>query len=102
MVDASASPTEARSIMEANRVDWIGVRDEGVLLGWVGEADLNGDPTVATAPRRPFRTAFGPGTTLKAALDGIVTSQTRVAVVVEDDNRYLGMLTIDDLAEGLG
>ena len=46
-----------------------------------------------------------PGT-LKNALDGIVTSRTRVAVVVEPDDgaegaRYLGMLTLDELAEGV-
>ncbi|MGH9193880.1 MAG: CBS domain-containing protein, partial [Acidimicrobiales bacterium] len=40
-------------------------------------------------------------TTLKAALDGIVTSRTRVAMAVDDDGRYLGMLTVDDLAEGI-
>ena len=38
---------------------------------------------------------------VKAALDGIVTSQTRVAVVVEDDDRFRGMLTVDDLAGGI-
>jgi CBS domain-containing protein len=42
-----------------------------------------------------------PDTTLKAALDGIVTSRTRVAVVVDAERRYQGMLTVDDLAEGV-
>jgi histidyl-tRNA synthetase len=36
-----------------------------------------------------------------SSLDHIVTSQTRVAVVVGDDERYRGMLTVDDLAEGI-
>jgi osmoprotectant transport system ATP-binding protein len=102
VVEVTDTPDLARSVMSEHRVDWVGVRDDdGVLLGWVDGAELNGGPTLAGAPLKPFKTAFGPGTTLKAALDGIVTSQTRVAVVVEDDNRYLGMLTIDDLAEGL-
>ena len=50
-----------------------------------------------------------PDTTLQGALDGIVTSRTRVAVVVERrgcdrapaGRRYLGMLTLDELAEGV-
>ena len=29
------------------------------------------------------------------------SSQTRVAVVIEDSDRYRGMLTLDDLAEGI-
>ncbi len=102
VVASSATPAEARSTMAENRVDWVGVRDGDRLLGWVAEADLDGDVTVAGAPLKPFRSVIGGGTTLKAALDLIVTSQTRVAVVVGDDDRYRGMLTLDDLAEGIG
>jgi osmoprotectant transport system ATP-binding protein len=101
VVDTDATPDEARATMADNGVDWVGVRDGDRLLGWVFAADLNGDPTVADAPVKPFRSVLGGGTTLKAALDTIVTSQTRVAVVVDDDERYRGMLTVDDLAEGI-
>jgi hypothetical protein len=41
-------------------------------------------------------------TRLKAALDGIMTTSTRVAVIVGEDESYRGMLTADDLADGLG
>jgi osmoprotectant transport system ATP-binding protein len=101
VVDLSATPASARDVMSQHGVDWVGIRDGDRLVGWVGEADLNGDPTVGAAPLRPFRAVFRGETSLKAALDGIVTSQTRVAVVVEDDERYLGMLTVDDVAEGI-
>ncbi|MGH9213827.1 MAG: ABC transporter ATP-binding protein [Acidimicrobiales bacterium] len=102
VVEIGDSPAAARAVMADEGVDWVGVREEGRLLGWVGQADVNGDPTMATAPRQPFRAVFRRGTTLKAALDGIVTSQTRVAVVEDGaDRRYLGMLTLDDLAEGI-
>jgi osmoprotectant transport system ATP-binding protein len=101
VVSVTDTPSTARDVMTQHRVDWVGVRDGDHLLGWVGEADLNGDPTVASAPRKPFRAVFRGDTSLKAALDGIVTSQTRVAVVVEDDDRFRGMLTVDDLAGGI-
>jgi osmoprotectant transport system ATP-binding protein len=101
VVDVSDTPSRARDVMSQHGVDWVGVRDGDRLLGWVGEADLNGDPTVEAAPRKPFRAVFHGDTSLKAALDGIVTSQTRVAVVIEDSDRYRGMLTLDDLAEGI-
>ena len=101
VVEASDSPDRARAVMAENNVDWVGVRDDGRLLGWVSDADLNGDPTVGAVAAKPFLAVFRPGMSLKAALDGIVTSQTRVAVVVEDDDRYRGMLTVDELAEGI-
>jgi osmoprotectant transport system ATP-binding protein len=101
VVGVADTPAAARDVMAEHGVDWFGVRDGDRLLGWVDAADLNGDPTVETAPRKPFRAVFSGGTSLKQALDGIVTSQTRVAVVVEEGERYQGMLTLDDLAEGV-
>jgi osmoprotectant transport system ATP-binding protein len=102
VVEVSATPAHARSVMAEHGVDWIGLRQDGRLLGWLDGVDVDGQPTLeeSSAGARPFRATFGCGTTLKAALDGIVTSQTRVAVV-QDDQRYLGMLTLDDLAEGV-
>jgi osmoprotectant transport system ATP-binding protein len=102
VVEVSDTPAHARSVMAENGVDWVGLREDGRLLGWLGDAELDGEPTLAasTSAVRPFRNTVGRGTSLKAALDGIVTSQTRVAVV-EDEQRYLGMLTLDDLAEGV-
>jgi osmoprotectant transport system ATP-binding protein len=102
VVTGASSPADARATMAENGVDWVGVRDGDRLLGWVFQADIDGDETMADAPLKPFRSVVGGATTLKAALDHIVTSQTRVAVVVGDDERYRGMLTVDDLAEGIG
>ncbi len=72
-----------------------------------GSGAGSGRPTSTVWPRsatwRPGRSGavVRPDTTLKAALDGIVTTHTRVAVAVDDNERYLGMLTVDDLAEGI-
>jgi osmoprotectant transport system ATP-binding protein len=126
VVTGAADADDARAVMAAEGTDWVAVCDDDRLRGWVGadEVDrLRG--TVAEAPLRPFAAVVRPDTTLKAALDGIVTSRTRVAVVVDGDGsggtgatsaaaaphdggdasghagRYLGMLTVDDLAEGI-
>jgi osmoprotectant transport system ATP-binding protein len=101
VVTIDASAEAARKTMERHGVDWVAVRDRDRVLGWVGEADLNGTASLDALWHRSFRTTYGPGTTLKAVLDGIVTSRTRVAVVVDAGDRYRGMLTVDDLAEGL-
>ena len=101
VVGPDAGADEARRVMEANRTDWVAVVEDGRLRGWVGAAAVDGAATLAGLEPEPFAAAVGTDTTLKAALDAIVTSRTRVAVVVDDDQRYLGVLTLDDLAEGV-
>ena len=74
------------------------------LRGWLGAEQIDRAGRLAEADTRPFAAVVRPDTTLRAALDVIVTSRTRVAVVVEDGpdgRRYLGMLSLDDLAEGI-
>jgi osmoprotectant transport system ATP-binding protein len=101
VVQANTPPAEARTTMEQQGFDWVAVCDGDRLRGWVWGADLDGAVTVGDLETRPFRAVVRPDTTLKAALDGIVTTHTRVAVAVDDNERYLGMLTVDDLAEGI-
>jgi osmoprotectant transport system ATP-binding protein len=112
VVPPTATPEEARAVMAAEGTDWVAVCDGDRLRGWVGAAEIEQVATVADATPREFVAVVHPDTTLKNALDGIVTSRTRVAVVVEPDGvevaedspasrRYLGMLTLDNLAEGV-
>ncbi|HET6951943.1 MAG TPA: ABC transporter ATP-binding protein [Acidimicrobiales bacterium] len=101
-VVAPSVPAErARAAMAEHGTDWVAVVDGGRLQGWVGAAALDGAASLAGLTAEPFAAAVTPETTLKAALDSVVTSRTRVAVVVDDDDRYLGVLTLDDLAEGI-
>jgi osmoprotectant transport system ATP-binding protein len=112
VVAPTATPDEARAVMAAEGTDWVAVCAGDRLLGWVGADDVERVATLAEAEPRPFVAVVHPDTTLKNALDGIVTSRTRVAVVVEPEDgnvaedgptgrRYLGMLTLDNLAEGV-
>jgi osmoprotectant transport system ATP-binding protein len=101
VVPADASAADARRVMAENNVDWVGVLGDGrQLLGWVAAEHLNGD-TVGAAHLRPFAASITADAALREALDVIVGAQTRVAVVQDDDHRYLGMLTIDEIAGGL-
>jgi osmoprotectant transport system ATP-binding protein len=102
VVAATASADDARATMAEVGYDWVAVCDgDDRLLGWIGAAELDGVATVGELTPEPFLTVVTADTTLKAALDGIVTSRTRVAMAVDADGRYLGMLTVDDLAEGI-
>jgi osmoprotectant transport system ATP-binding protein len=102
VVAESASADEARATMAELGYDWVAVCDgDDRLRGWIGAAELDGAAAVDQLTPKPFRAVVTADTNLKATLDGIVSSHTRVAMVVDADGRYLGMLTVDDLAEGI-
>jgi CBS domain-containing protein len=101
VVDVDSTRDAAERVMGKFGTDWVGVRDGDRLLGWVWRRDLGSSPTVGDAPRQRFMAAVPPGAPLRETLDAIVLSQTNVAVVVDDDNRYLGMVMIDQISEGI-
>ena len=103
VVPRATPPHAAREVAAQHAVDWVGVVDtDEVLTGWAYVADLpEGGDTLDGVELRPFRSVVRGGTTLRAALDLIVTSQTRVAAVLDDDDHYKGMVTVNELAEGL-
>jgi osmoprotectant transport system ATP-binding protein len=92
VVGPAASAEEVHSVMQRTGTDWVAVVDDGRLLGWKhghGEDGL-----------RPFAVTVEPTATLRQALDAVVGSPNRVAVVVED-GRYLGLVDLDGIAAGL-
>lgn len=98
VVARSASVDEARRQMEKFDYDWTSVVDDGELLGWIDEAALTGRSTVAeTSPRR-FSAYVTKDSTLRHALDSIVTSRTQVAVVASEGQRYLGILSLERIS----
>ncbi len=98
VVDVSGSVDEARAIMNQHGVDWIGLLDGERMLGWVGASELR-EP-LSENSTRPFAVALSPRSSLRDALDSVVTSHSRVAVVLEGQ-RYLGMLDLEAIAEGI-
>jgi hypothetical protein len=73
--------------------EWIAVRDGIRVDGWVRIADVpsNGPATVGV---EPFQTRLTSDSTLKEALDAIVSSHTSVAAVF-DGPQLLGMITAE-------
>jgi osmoprotectant transport system ATP-binding protein len=98
VVASEAGAREAEKAMSRYGVNWVGVADDHKLLGWVWAKDLDPDRPVGELEARPFRVRVSPASTLREALDAVVNSRTRVAVVYDDD-RYLGMVTVEQISE---
>jgi osmoprotectant transport system ATP-binding protein len=116
IVGPSVSPTAALSeaivVMERFGTPWVAVVDASAahLHGWVSREAVEAaqgrrsGSTVGDLPVRPFVSRVSPATPLREALDVIINARSRMAVVIERDGeceRYLGMITIDEVSGGL-
>jgi osmoprotectant transport system ATP-binding protein len=95
VVAPSTTVDEARSTMSSFNLDWAAVVDDGELLGWVGLGGLEGKQKVGDAAPRKFSAYVTSDSSLRQALDSIVTSRTQVAVVVDEEEKYRGILTLE-------
>ena len=87
---------EAEAVADAHGTDWVVVLDGSRLVGWTWVADVDG--TVTEVGARPFWVQLDRTATLREALDAVVRSHARVAVVT-DGVDYTGMLGLDQIAE---
>jgi osmoprotectant transport system ATP-binding protein len=102
-VTSAATPADAVEAMKRFGTPWVAVADGGHLHGWVGrDAVERAEVTrVGELPANPFVSRVAPTTPLREALDVIVNARSRMAVVVDEGERLLGMITIDEVAGGL-
>ena len=98
VVSSDAPIADVLRAMEKFDLDWCSVVDEGELKGWVDAATLEGRANVGEARAKPFSAYVTFDSTLRQALDSIVTSRTNVAVVASDGQRYAGILTLERIS----
>jgi len=96
VVAPSATAAEAEQAMREYAVTWIAVGKGEQLDGWLSRGDIDG--SIDTSRLRPFQTRLTPTSSLKEALDAVITSQTAVAAVFDGD-RFVGMITADQISK---
>ena len=96
----SAPAAEAKAETERFGLDWATViQEDGKLQGWVDLVSLEGHRTVGEVEPRKFSAYVTTDSSLRQALDSIVTSRTQVTVVADEEDRYLGILTLERLSK---
>jgi hypothetical protein len=86
--------------MTEHRTDWIALLDGDRLLGWAWDDELPAAGTLQGVEARSFRATLPADATLRQAVDVVVRAHNQVAVVVDED-RYVGMLFVDQIAHEL-
>ncbi len=103
---ATATTDDARAAMAAHRSSWFGLTGAGVFLGWVpgtaldGDGDGDGSRPLADLPRSVPAAQVAAASTLRAAMEIIMTSDTSVAVV-DDGGRFGGVVTLERIRAAL-
>ena len=97
VVARGASEAETLEAMAAYGTDWFAVAQGTELDGWAPAADV-GPEGVHAVTLEPFRTRLTPDSTLKDALDAVVSSHTSVAAIF-DGEEFLGMVTADAIRD---
>ena len=99
VVGPQDTPYHARQEMQRFDLDWTSVVRDDELLGWVDDEMLTGVGHVGEAKPRPFSAYVTEDSSLRQALDAIVTSETHVAVVATKGQRYAGILTLEKISQ---
>ena len=100
---AKLSLADRRAFWETLRSKPQDMATVGKLLGLEEVEELAGAwrrvSVVGEAEPRPFSAYVTSNSTLRQALDAIVTSRTRVAVVASEGQRYAGILTLERISK---
>jgi osmoprotectant transport system ATP-binding protein len=102
VVEADTDRAEARRDLDGAPVDYALLVDaRGRPLGWVGARELAGsgpiDPSLAT----PGASLLEPETTLRDALSAMLASSVQLGAVVDEHEKVLGLIGVDQISEVL-
>jgi osmoprotectant transport system ATP-binding protein len=93
---------ELRRRLDEAAADFVLVLDEQDRpLGWIGRSDLDGDGAVGADDAVPGSPTLEPESTLRDALSVMLGSSVQLGVVVDDDERVLGVISVDAISDVL-
>jgi osmoprotectant transport system ATP-binding protein len=100
VVDARCGVAHALSVLDAAGSDWLGVTRDAQFLGWLHRGDLIPGTDLDAGPLRRPAAQVTPASTLRNALELIMTSRTAAAVIVDGD-RFGGVVTVEAIRQCL-
>ena len=102
VIDITATVDDARAALETHGTEWLGLIADGDFTGWAWASDLNAAVDLSSVEVRRTVATVSPQSTLREALELILNARSEVAIVLEDNHRYLGSVTVESIRRALG
>jgi osmoprotectant transport system ATP-binding protein len=77
------------------------VDDHQRPLGWIDRHDLSGDGAIDAGAATPGAPTVQPESTLRDALSAMLSSSVQLGVVVDERERVLGLISVDEISDAL-
>jgi len=100
VVQKDSSRTSAHETLERSGRNLLGILDGDRFLGWLSRGNLDRDGRIDIARLEAPGLSLDPSSSLRAALDRIMTARVAIAVV-EEAGRFLGVVTLESIRAGL-
>jgi osmoprotectant transport system ATP-binding protein len=102
IVQVGADRSDASHDLRSSAVDYALLVDgRGRPLGWIRESDLGGQGPINPELAMPGASLLEPETTLRDALSAMLVSSVQLGVVVDERERVLGLVSVDQISEVL-
>ena len=88
-----------RRLDEAGAADALLLDAQDRPIGWIGRRELDGDGTVTADDATPGSPTLQPESTLRDALSVMLGSSVQLGVVVDEAERVLGVVSVDDISD---
>jgi CBS domain containing-hemolysin-like protein len=94
-----SNKTDARRTLGASGASHaLLVDDEERPIGWIRVQELDGDGTLDASLATPGASLIEPETTLRDALSAMLASSVQLGVVVDERERVMGLISVDQIS----
>ncbi|MFW6010074.1 MAG: ABC transporter ATP-binding protein [Actinomycetota bacterium] len=100
VVELDATPAEARSAMEEEGSEWVGLTDGDRFLGWIDGNEVVDGCDLGDLDRFLPAAQVSPDSSLRNAMEVILNTRTTVAVI-DDDGTFGGVVTLERIRRAL-
>ncbi len=100
-VDTAVGLDGVRAAMAATPAGWLGLVEDQRFTGWINTDDLAAAATLEELDPAPSRARIHPDSSLREALEIILTSRSAAAVVEDDAGHFRGLVELEAIRRGL-